>query len=52
MVKMSIDSQPEELDQLERKIRQLEIEKVALSKETENEQSKKRLQSLSQSSLN
>ena len=43
MVKMSIDSQPEELDQLERKIRQLEIEKVALSKETENEQSKKRL---------
>ena len=43
MVKMSIDSQPEEIDQLERKIRQLEIEKVALSKETENEQSKKRL---------
>ncbi|MFA6066366.1 MAG: AAA family ATPase [Candidatus Babeliaceae bacterium] len=33
MVKMSIDSQPEEIDQLERKIRQLEIEKVALSKE-------------------
>ena len=32
MVKMSIDSQPEEIDQLERKIRQLEIEKVALSK--------------------
>ena len=35
MVKMSIDSQPEEIDQLERKIRQLEIEKVAFSKETE-----------------
>ena len=32
MVKMSIDSQPAEIDQLERKIRQLEIEKVALSK--------------------
>ncbi len=43
MVKMSIESQPEELDQLERKIRQLEIEKVALGKETDNEQSKKRL---------
>ena len=46
MVKMSIDSQPEELDQLERKIRQLEIEKVALSKETDNELSKKRLAEL------
>lgn len=33
MIKMAIDSKPEELDQLERKIRQLEIEKVALSKE-------------------
>ncbi len=33
MVKMSIDSQPEILDQLERRIRQLEIEKVALTKE-------------------
>lgn len=39
MVKMAIDSHPEELDQLERKIRQLEIEKVALSKENDNEQS-------------
>lgn len=46
MVKMSIDSQPEELDQLERRIRQLEIEKVALSKETNNELSKKRLYEL------
>lgn len=36
MVKMSIDSQPESIDRLERKIRQLEIEKVALSKEKEN----------------
>ena len=36
MVKMSIDSQPESIDKLERKIRQLEIEKVALSKEKEN----------------
>lgn len=48
MVKMTIDSQPEELDQLERKIRQLEIEKVALSKENDNEQSlarKKELES-------
>lgn len=33
MVKMSIDSQPEQIDQLERTIRQLEIEKVALTKE-------------------
>ena len=46
MVKMSIDSQPEELDQLERRIRQLEIEKVALSKEKDNEISKKRLYEL------
>ncbi|KKP29365.1 MAG: ATP-dependent Clp protease ATP-binding subunit ClpB [candidate division TM6 bacterium GW2011_GWF2_30_66] len=34
MVKMSIDSQPEIIDKLDRKIRQLEIEKVALKKET------------------
>jgi len=33
MVKMSIDSQPEVIDKLERKIRQLEIERVALKKE-------------------
>ncbi len=32
MVKMSIDSQPENIDKLDRKIRQLEIEKVALAK--------------------
>lgn len=42
-VKMAIDSQPETLDQLERKIRQLEIEKVALGKEKDNEASKQRL---------
>ena len=34
MVKISIDSQPEEIDKLDRKIRQLEIEKLALKKET------------------
>jgi ATP-dependent Clp protease ATP-binding subunit ClpB len=45
MVKMSIDSQPENLDKLERRIRQLEIEKVALSKE-KNEQAKTRLKDL------
>ena len=41
MVKMSIDSQPEEIDQLERKIRQLEIEKVALTKEKDDAGCKK-----------
>ncbi len=34
MVKMSIDSQPEEIDKLDRTIRQLEIERLALKKET------------------
>ncbi|MDR3647271.1 MAG: AAA family ATPase [Candidatus Babeliales bacterium] len=33
MVKMAISSRPEEIDQLERKINQLEIEKLALNKE-------------------
>ncbi|PCI74212.1 type VI secretion system ATPase TssH [Candidatus Dependentiae bacterium] len=42
MVKMTVDSKPEELDRLERKVRQLEIEKVALSKE-KDDASKKRL---------
>jgi ATP-dependent Clp protease ATP-binding subunit ClpB len=46
MVKMSIDSQPEALDKLERKIRQLEIEKVALAKEKEDEIAKERLNTL------
>jgi len=45
MVKMSIDSQPEELDKLGRNIRQLEIEKVALSKE-QDDASKTRLNDL------
>ena len=45
MVRMSIDSQPESIDKLERKMRQLEIEKVALEKE-KDEGSKKRLQDL------
>lgn len=45
MVKMAIDSQPEVIDQLDRKMRQLEIEKVALTKE-KDEASKKRLDEL------
>lgn len=40
MVKMAISSRPEEIDQLERKINQLEIEKVALSKEKKLEGNK------------
>lgn len=46
MVKMSIDSQPIEIDQLERRIRQLEIEKVALQKEKDDGVSKQRLEAL------
>jgi len=46
MIKMSIDSQPEQIDQLERKIRQLEIEKVALAKEKDVPASVKRLAEL------
>jgi ATP-dependent Clp protease ATP-binding subunit ClpB len=45
MVKMAIDSKPEVLDQLDRRIRQLEIEKVALSKE-KDENSQARLKEL------
>ena len=45
MVKMAIDTKPEELDQVDRKIRQLEIEKVALSKE-KDEASAQRLKDL------
>jgi len=45
MVKMAIDSKPEEIDQLDRKVRQLEIEKVALSKE-KDEASVQRLKEL------
>jgi len=42
MVRMSIDSQPETLDRLNRRINQLEIEKVALTKE-KDENAQKRL---------
>ncbi len=46
MVRMSIDSQPEELDKLERRINQLEVEKAALKKEKDDVPSKKRLKLL------
>ncbi len=45
MVRMSIDSHPEAIDRLERTIRQLEIEKVALQKE-KDDISKTRLKEL------
>ncbi len=45
MVKMAIDSQPEALDKVDRKVRQLEVEKAALSKEKDTA-SKKRLKEL------
>lgn len=48
MVKMTIESKPESVDQLERKIRQLEIEKLALSKEKDNPVSQERLKNLEQ----
>lgn len=46
MVKMAIDSKPESLDRMERKIRQLEIEKFALEKEKDNAASVARLKEL------
>lgn len=46
MVKMAIESKPEQLDKMERKIRQLEIEKVALTKEKDNKASGERLLTL------
>lgn len=46
MVKMTIESKPEQLDKMERKIRQLEIEKVALTKEKNNQTSQERLKKL------
>lgn len=49
-IKVELASMPSELDELERKIRQLEIEKVALKKESD-EASKKRLADL-ESELN
>ncbi len=46
MVKMAIESKPEQLDKMERNIRQLEIEKVALAKEKDNKTSQDRLKLL------
>jgi len=46
MVKMAIDSKPEILDRMERKIRQLEIEKLALEKEKNDGASQDRLKEL------
>ncbi len=46
MVRMSIDSQPEALDKLERKINQLEVERAALKKEKDDASSKERLKTL------
>lgn len=46
MVKMAIDSKPEELDKLDRRINQLEIEKVALTKEKDDPQAAERLKAL------
>src|SRR3990167_4684675 len=46
MVKMTIDSMPEPLDKLQRKISQLEIEKLALQKEKEDPAAKQRLEKL------
>lgn len=45
MIKMAIDSKPEAIDKLERKLRQLEIEKIALGKE-KDDASKARLKEL------
>lgn len=46
MVKMAIDSKPEQLDRMERNIRQLEIEKFALEKEKDKKISQERLHEL------
>lgn len=46
-IRVQIESLPEELDEIDRKIRQLEIEKVALSKESDAS-SKTRLEKLKQ----
>lgn len=46
MVRMSIDSKPEKLDQFERMINQLEIEKVALTKEKDDQKAVERLETL------
>ena len=46
MIKMAIDSKPEAIDNLERRMRQLEIERVALQKEKDDPASKERLVTL------
>lgn len=45
-IRMSIDSHPEAIDKLDRTIRQLEIEKVALAKEKDDPAAQKRLTDL------
>ncbi len=50
LIRVEVESLPAELDELRRKIRQLEIEKVALSKENDN-LSKKRLKDISEELL-
>lgn len=45
LIRMEIDSKPEDMDRLERRLIQLKIERVALKKETD-EASKKRLENL------
>jgi ATP-dependent Clp protease ATP-binding subunit ClpB len=47
-IRMEIDSKPEEMDRLERRLIQLKIERVALKKETD-EASRKRLEALQDS---
>jgi len=47
MVKMAVDAKPEEMDRLERTIRQIEIERASLTKERD-EASKKRLAEINQ----
>jgi ATP-dependent Clp protease ATP-binding subunit ClpB len=44
--RVEMDSKPAELDELTRKIDTLEIEKISLKKETEDEKAKKRLEEL------
>nr|MDK2850165.1 ATP-dependent Clp protease ATP-binding subunit ClpB [Candidatus Cloacimonadota bacterium] len=46
-LRLEIDSMPQELDEIERRIRQLEIEKLSLAKETD-ELSKSRLQKINE----
>ncbi|MCS7223610.1 MAG: ATP-dependent chaperone ClpB [Armatimonadetes bacterium] len=45
-LRMEIDSMPTELDEVERRIRQLEIEKVALSKDEDDPKARERLQAI------